>query len=237
MCGRFGLTRPDRLKLERFGVTGIPDLTPRFNIAPGTDVLAVRERTGVREACQLRWGLVPWWADDPGIGARMANARSDTAFARPAFRDAMRSRRCLIPADVFYEWQEIAGRRARQPHAVTLTTGEPFALGGLWDFWRPKGESTREPLATCAILTTEPNTLLALIHDRMPVIVPESGYQTWLDPHAPVPAIQELIVPYPSNAMKAWPISMRVNDAAFDHASVLDPVERAPEPEVLDLFG
>jgi putative SOS response-associated peptidase YedK len=237
MCGRFGLTRPDRLKLERFGLGGAQNLAPRFNIAPGTDVFAVRERQGVREACVLHWGLVPWWADDPGIGARMANARSDTAFVKPAFRDAMRHRRCLIPADVFYEWQQLAGRRQKQPYAVALASGEPFALGGIWDSWKPRGESSREPLDSCSILTTEPNTLLALIHDRMPVIVPERGYSTWLDPHAPVPALQELLVPFPSNEMRAWPISTRVNDAACDAASILEPVEPPAAPAVLDLFG
>src|SRR5687767_329700 len=104
VCGRFGLTRPDKLDPHRLGVTAIPGLAPRYNVSPGTEILVVRERKGTREATLLRWGLVPWWASDPGIGARMANARADSAFTKPAFRDPMHRRRCLIPADVFYEW-------------------------------------------------------------------------------------------------------------------------------------
>lgn len=224
MCGRFGLTRPDKLDLHRFGVGTVPDIPPRFNVAPGTDVLVVRERKGVREASLVRWGLVPWWADDPSIGARMANARSDSAFTKPAFRDPMRQRRCLIPADVFYEWQLVAGRKAKQPFAVALKDSEIFALGGIWDYWKPRtGEG--EGVVTCAILTTEPNTLLAPIHDRMPVIVPPDRYAAWLDPRTPVPAVKDLAKPFPSDAMAAWPISLRVNRATEDDVGILEPID------------
>ena len=235
MCGRFGLTRPDRLDLKRFGVTGLPEVRPRFNIAPGTDVLVVRERKGEREATALRWGLVPWWADDPAIGARMANARADSAFTRPAFRDPMRMRRCLIPADVFYEWQVVPGQRRKQPFAVALKTGEPFALGGLWDYWKPK-DGTGDGLASCAILTTEPNALLAPIHDRMPVIVPAAQYQAWLDPRTPAPAVMELVQSHPSDAMNAWAIGTRVNKAEADDAGILAPLEPDGEARELELF-
>lgn len=236
MCGRFGLTRPDRLRLERFGVTGVPEVPPRWNIAPGGDVLVLRERKGTREATLLRWGLVPWWADDPSIGARMANARSDTAFTKPAFRDPMKARRCLVPADVFYEWQVVRGQKAKQPFAIALHGGGPFFLGGIWDYWRPKsGEG--EGLATCAILTTEPNALLAPIHDRMPVIVPAERWATWLDPRTPVPAIEELVQPYPSDLMEAWPISTRVNKVEEDDAGLLERLdEPKPRSEELELF-
>ncbi len=234
MCGRFGLSRPDKLKLERFGIPSLPpDLGPRFNISPGTDVLVVRAREGEREASLMRWGLVPWWADDPAIGARMANARSDTAFSKPAFRDPMRKRRCLIPADVFYEWQGVRGRRGKQPFAVMLKSGEPFAFGGIWDDWRPKDGG--EGIATCAILTTEPNVLLAPIHDRMPVIVPTRRFATWLDARTPEPAIQELVQPYPSERMQAWPISTRVNAVEQDDAGILDAENTPPVTEQLEL--
>jgi putative SOS response-associated peptidase YedK len=222
MCGRFGLTRPERLSLERFGVQGLPELGPRYNIAPGTEILVIGQREGERKARLLRWGLVPYWADDPSIGQRLVNARADTAFARPAFRRPMEKRRCLIPADLFYEWQAIPGQRRKQPYAVRMKSGEPFALGGLWDFWRPKDGG--EGLATCIILTTEPNELLAPIHDRMPVIVPADRYAAWLDPHTAAPGVLEMCRQYPSAGMEAWRVSPRVNDAAADDASVIEPV-------------
>lgn len=224
MCGRFGLTRPDKLDLRRFGVSAAPDTPPRFNVAPGTDVLVVRERKGAREASLVRWGLVPWWADDPSIGARMANARSDSAFTKPAFRDPMRQRRCLIPADVFYEWQVVAGRKAKQPFAVALKDSEIFALGGIWDYWKPK-DGEGEGIVSCAILTTEPNSLLAPIHDRMPVIVRPDRYAAWLDPRTPAPAVKDLAQPFPSDEMAAWPISLRVNRATEDDVGILEPID------------
>jgi putative SOS response-associated peptidase YedK len=235
MCGRFGLTRPEKLKLERFGITGLPeDVEPRYNISPGTDVLVIRERKSGREATRVRWGLVPWWAEDPAVGARLANARSEGAFEKPAFKEPMRKRRCLIPADVFYEWQAIRGQKRKQPFAVGLRTGEPFALGGIWDFWAPRDGA--EGIMSCAILTTEPNVLLSTIHDRMPVIVPEAGYQAWLDPLTPEPAVQELVQPFPSERLRAWPISLRVNRTEEDDAGLLDPVEPpAPATEQLEL--
>jgi putative SOS response-associated peptidase YedK len=224
MCGRFGLTRPDKLDLRRFGVATAPEVPPRFNVAPGTDIVVIRERKTGREASLVRWGLVPWWADDPAIGARMANARSDSAFTKPAFRDPMRQRRCLIPADVFYEWQVVEGRKAKQPFAVALKDSEIFALGGIWDYWKPKnGEG--EGMVTCAILTTDPNTLLAPIHDRMPVIVRPDRYAAWLDPRTPMPAVKDLVQPFPSDEMAAWPISLRVNRATEDDVGILEPVD------------
>jgi putative SOS response-associated peptidase YedK len=221
MCGRFGLTRPERLSLERYGINAVPELTPRFNIAPGTEILVIGQREGERRARLLRWGLVPYWADEPSIGQRMVNARADTAFEKPAFRRPMEKRRCLIPADLFYEWQAVAGQRRKQPYAVRMKDREPFALGGLWDFWRPKKGG--DGLATCTILTTAPNELLAPIHDRMPVIVPADRYDAWLDPKTPVPAVLDMCREYPSHEMEAWRVSPRVNDAAADDEKVIEP--------------
>ena len=236
MCGRFGLTRPDRLKLERFGVTGFPELIPRYNIAPGAEVLIVRERTGGREATLVKWGLVPWWADDASMGSRMANARADTAFVKPAFRDPMRLRRCLIPVDVFYEWQAIPRQKAKQPFAVALKGGEPFALGGIWDSWKPKGADGSRTVTTFAVLTTDPNSLLAPIHDRMPVIVAAGRYAPWLDARTPEPGLREIVQPFPSDEMEAWPISTRVNKADADDASLLEPCAGPAAAEELELF-
>jgi putative SOS response-associated peptidase YedK len=221
MCGRFGLTRPERLDLHRFGVDAFPQLTPRFNISPGTDVLAVRERNGERRAEFLRWGLIPYWAADPGLGDRLANARADTAYERPAFRAPMRSRRCLIPADVFYEWQVVPGERRKQPYAVRLKGAEPFALAGLWDYWRPAEGG--DGIASCTILTTDANTLMTPIHDRMPVIIRPNRYRSWLDQRTPVPAVKDMLQSYDSSEMEVWPVSLRVNNPREDDPGVLDP--------------
>lgn len=228
MCGRFGLTRPERLDLQRFGIDHLPTLSPRFNIPPGDEILVVRVRDGARHPDFLKWGLVPWWATDPSIGARLANARSDTAFEKPSFRDPIRSRRCLIPADLFYEWQAVPGQRRKQPYAVRLRSEEPFAIGGIWDFWRPKEGG--EGIASCAILTTDPNTLLSPIHDRMPVIVPPERYRAWLDPRTPVPAVRDLMQAYPSDQMDAWPIGLRVNSPKDDDAGLIEREEVPFEP-------
>lgn len=222
MCGRFGLTRPERLDLERFGIHELPALVPRFNITPGSDILAVRERDGGRIADLVRWGLVPAWAKDPSIGARMANARSDTAFQKPSFRNAMKSRRCLLLADVFYEWQSVPGEARKRPHAIRHPEGEVFALGGIWEYWKPK-DGEGDAIVSAAILTTDANALMAPIHDRMPVIIPQEEYANWMDPRTPAPALQDLMKPWPSEWLEAFAISTRVNNPRFDDASVLEP--------------
>jgi putative SOS response-associated peptidase YedK len=223
MCGRFGLTRPERLDLERFGIRELPPLVPRFNVAPGSDILVVRERDGARVADFVRWGLVPSWARDPTIGNRMANARADSAFEKPAFRNAMKSRRALILADVFYEWQVVPGQSRKQPHAIRLRSGEPFAMAGLWEYWRPKGEES-EAIVSTAILTTDANALMAPIHDRMPVLLAPERYDAWFDPRTPAPALQDLMRPCPSEWLEATPISLRVNNPRADDERVLEPV-------------
>jgi putative SOS response-associated peptidase YedK len=222
MCGRFGLSRPDKLDPRRFGVSAFPELPSHFNIAPGSDILAIRERKGERVADLLHWGLVPNWAKDPAIGNRMANARSDTAFEKPSFKRAILNRRCLIPADVFYEWQVVPGQRRKQPFAVRMKDGETFALGGIWDYW--KASELSEGIVSCAILTTEPNTLLAPIHDRMPVIIPPDRYRAWLDPKTPAPAVRDLCQSFASDVMAAWPISLRINDPEEDGEEVIEPL-------------
>jgi putative SOS response-associated peptidase YedK len=222
MCGRFGLTRPEALKLERFGISELPPLVPRYNIPPSSDILVVRERKGVTEAEMIRWGLVPSWAKDPAIGHRMANVRSDTALEKSSFRAAMQKRRCLIPADVFFEWQDVPGQKRRRPYAVALTDGEIFALGGLWEAWRSKEGG--EWVITCAILTTEPNELLAPIHDRMPVIIRPEDYNAWTDPSTKVGDVGSMVAPFATGQMRAWEISLLVNDPKTDDVKILAPV-------------
>jgi putative SOS response-associated peptidase YedK len=223
MCGRFGLTRPEALELERFGLTGLPPQAPRFNIPPSSDILVVRERKGVTQADMIKWGLVPSWAKDPTIGHRMANVRSDTALEKSTFRTAMQKRRCLIPADVFFEWQDVPGQKRRKPYAVAMLEGEPFALGGLWEAWRPKDDG--DWLITCAILTTEPNELLAPIHDRMPVIIKPEDYGRWIDPATTVDSVRGLVESFPPRSMRAWEVSLLVNDPKVDDSRVIAPVD------------
>ena len=223
MCGRFGLTRPDKLDLQRYGIDEIPPLVPRFNIPPSSDILVVRERTGVTEAEMIRWGLVPSWAKDVSIGNRMANVRSDTALEKSSFRAAMQKRRCLIPADVFFEWQDVPGQKRRKPYAVALNGGEIFSFGGLWEAWRPKGGG--EWVITCAILTTEPNELLAPIHDRMPVMIRGEDYSRWLSPSTQDSDVRKLVESYPEKEMKAWEVALLVNDPKTDDSRVIAPVD------------
>ena len=223
MCGRFGLTRPEALQLERFGIQELPPLVPRYNIPPSSDILVVRERKGVTGAEMIKWGLVPSWAKDPSIGNRMANVRSDTALEKSSFKAPMEKRRCLVPADVFFEWQDVPGQKRRRPYAAAMLEGEPFALGGLWEAWRSKGG---EWLITCAILTTEPNDLLEPIHDRMPVIVRPGDYARWLDPATKMGEVSRIVAPYPPQDMRAWEVSLLVNDPKVDDARVIAPVER-----------
>lgn len=225
MCGRFGLTRPERLDLERFGITELPPLKPRFNIAPGSEILAVRQREGKRTAELLHWGLIPSWAKDPDIGNRLANARSDTAFEKPSFRAAMKARRCLIPADLFYEWKVVPGQTRKQPYAIRMDEGEPFAIGGLWEYWRPKDGGEDEAIVSCTILTTDANALMAKIHDRMPVIIPPERFAEWLDARTPPPAVEEMVRPRESEGMEAWPVSLGVNNPKNDSESVMRPIE------------
>lgn len=223
MCGRFGLTRPEALKLERFGINDLPPLVPRYNIPPGSDVLVVRERKGVSGAEMIRWGLVPSWAKDPSIGNRLANVRADTALEKSSFRAAMQKRRCLIPADVFYEWQDVPGQKRRKPWAVALRDGEMFALGGVWEAWRER--ELGEWLITCAILTTEPNDVVAPIHDRMPVMIRPGDYRAWIAPGTTAEVVRRLTLPLSPEDLRAWEISMLVNDPATDDARVIAPAD------------
>ncbi|MEE8560909.1 MAG: SOS response-associated peptidase, partial [Gemmatimonadota bacterium] len=180
MCGRFTLTTPAAEVARLFSVdyleTDLP--TPRYNVAPTQEVAAVRydDRRGGRELSLLRWGLLPYWVDDPADWPTLINARGESAHVKPAFREALADRRCLIVADGFYEWRREGGRK--QPYYLRRPDGAPFALAGLWEHWERAGQS----IESCAILTTDSNELVARLHDRMPVIIPPLGFDLWLDP-------------------------------------------------------
>jgi putative SOS response-associated peptidase YedK len=228
MCGRFELhTQPAAIALA-FGLAHPPEIAARYNIAPTQTIPIVRvNAAGERELVQLRWGLVPRWAKDPSIGARMINVRSETAAAR--LRYAFRKHRCLVPADGFYEWRRVAS--GKQPMHVARVDGEPFGMAGVYERWlSPDGEV----LDTCTILTTEANALLRPIHDRMPVIIPPEHYARWLD--VAQDDVGDLLAPAAEGALKVQPVSKRVNAAHNDDAGLIEPIEEeAPvadaEPE------
>jgi putative SOS response-associated peptidase YedK len=224
MCGRYELhTHPAALALA-FGLAAPPDLAPRYNIAPTQQVPIVRQNAvGTRELVEVRWGLVPRWAKDPSIGARLINARAETAAERPAFSNAFRRHRCLLPADGFYEWKTT--QQGKQPVRVAMKNGEPLGLAGLYERWlAPDGEV----LDSCTILTTPANALLAGVHDRMPVIIAPQDYARWLDPAAN--EVADLLAPYPAEAMTWYPISMRVNAVRNDDATLIEHIADAPQP-------
>jgi putative SOS response-associated peptidase YedK len=210
MCGRFTLRTPTRDLVEIFELLREPDLTPRFNIAPTQQVLVVRPDNKAREWTSMRWGLVPSWARDAKSGPPMINARAETIATKPAFRIAFKKRRCLIPADGFYEWKRIEGAKVKQPYHIRLADDRPFAFAGLWESRR--GEEGDSRLESCTIITCEPNALMAPLHDRMPVILPQDLYGPWLDHQIEdVDALQGMLQPYPAEEMTAYPISTFVN--------------------------
>lgn len=214
MCGRFTLFEPDKVLAKEFGVSGIPSLPPRYNIAPSQSVAAVRATSAGsgREIAILRWGLIPSWSKDPAIGNRLINARAETVREKPSFRNAFRRHRCLIPANGFYEWQR--QERGKQPFFVRMRDKRLFAFAGLWDRWESPEEGAIE---TCTILTTAANAVLAPIHDRMPVILPPGEYDRWLDPSLRDPdSLAPLLVPFPPEEMLAFPVSPRVNTPSTD---------------------
>lgn len=214
MCGRYALHATPEVIALQFGLAGAPQLKPRYNITPGTDLLVV----GPAGAARKRWGLVPAWAKDPSIGNRLANARAETVAEKPSFRQAFRRARCLVPASGYYEWQAVAG--GKQPWYFTEKSGAPFGLAGLAERWvGPDG-----PLDTVCLITTEPNALAARVHDRMPVIIAPADYAAWLDPANG--RAGGLMRPYPESAMEAWPVSRRVNTPREDDAALISPLDK-----------
>ena len=220
MCGRFGFDIPPARVAEHFGLASPPEAPARWNIAPTQPVGAVLAHPGGGRVWRvLRWGLVPPWAKDVRGAARMINARAETAAEKPAFRQALARRRCIVPASLFYEWRRPA-HGPKEPHAIALADGAPLGLAALWEHWR--GSESAQGLFTCAILTTRSNDLMATLHDRMPVILPPASYEAWLAPDAGPP--KGFDAPYPAGAMRAWPVSSRVNSVANDGPDLAAPI-------------
>ena len=245
MCGRYTLTAPGDVLAELFGLDEWPEVEARYNVAPTQEVAAVRvdEPGGGRRFVTLKWGLIPPWADDPAIGNKMINARSESVAEKPAFRSSFKRKRCLVLADGFYEWQKVEGGK-KQPWYFRLESGEPFAFAGLWSSWnKGSGQSDRGPIESCTILTTDANPLVRKVHPRMPVILDPEEYDVWLDPAIEDrERLEAALDPLDVEKMIAYPVSTRVNSPANDEPSVIEPqgeAERAaPEPaeEQKELF-
>jgi putative SOS response-associated peptidase YedK len=220
MCGRFTLRTAPREVAKAFGLLVQPELFPRFNIAPTQPVAVVRYDTlyGRRELVMQRWGLIPGWAEDAKIGNRLINARAETLSSKPAFRDAFRLRRCLVVADGFFEWQKIG--KQKQPYFIRRADDRPFALAGLWDRWGP------DKLESCTIITTDANDLLRPLHERMPVILSEGDYDTWLDPTIrDAAALESLLKPAASDLLTMHPVDAVVNSPAEDVPQCIEPLQ------------
>ena len=221
MCGRFTLTiNPDELQ-KQFGLSQPPptELSPRFNIAPSQTVAVVANEAN-RVLDLFHWGLIPSWAKDPKIGNKLINARAETLPEKPSFRTALKRRRCLVLADGFYEWKKDGA--AKTPMYIQLQDGHLFAFAGLWEVWQPPDGSL---VKSCTIITTEPNTLLASIHNRMPAILPPEAYDAWLTPgELPTAEAMALLKPYDPALMKATPVSSRVNSPAVDVPELVVPL-------------
>jgi putative SOS response-associated peptidase YedK len=224
MCGRFVLATPVSELQRAFGFADAPNLPARHNVAPTQDVAVVTATDGGGRALSaMRWGLVPFWAADPSVGARMINARGETVAEKPAFRAAFRQRRCLVPADGFYEWQ--GAGRAKRPFLIRRKDRAPIAFAGLWEVWRgPKGGPALDPpLRTVAIVTTAANDDLRHLHDRMPVILDAQGQAAWLDPAATVGTVAALVRGAPPGLLDTVAVSTRVNAVRNDDPSLVEP--------------
>ncbi|AGT30438.1 hypothetical protein M493_07695 [Geobacillus genomosp. 3] len=219
MCGRFTLTVDLEMLQARFHFRYQGSLAPRFNIAPSQEVLTVVAEGEERIGKMMRWGLVPFWAKDDRIGAKMINARAETVDEKASFRHAFKRRRCLILADGFYEWKKDGAKKV--PYRFTLKTGEPFAFAGLWERW----EGASGPLETCTIITTRANGIVAPIHDRMPVMLPPERHEDWLDPRLDDSEyLKSLLRPYPEEQMQVYEVSALVNSPKHDVSACIEPV-------------
>lgn len=221
MCGRFALSKSERIDWAQFGVRRGPALPPHWNLGPGRAIAVVRDAAEGAEVAMLTWGLIPFWAKERSIGHRLANARAESAHEKPAFRAAFQKHRCLIPADGFYEWQVVAGTARKQPWFVHRGDDGIFALAGLWERWQP---SDGDPVESCTVLTTAANALMAPIHNRMPVIIEPAHYAEWLATDTAIGRARELLQPWAATTMTAHRVSLRVNSPAHDDAECVVPL-------------
>jgi len=225
MCGRY-FRRSDKQRLAEAFRLGLPtsfEILPSFNVAPQTfqPVVRLSSETGNRGMAPMRWGLVPFWAGDSKLAYSTINAKAETLATSPAFREAFKRRRCLIPLDGFYEWQPINAKQ-KQPFAVSLKSGELFAVAGLWDRWKDK--ATGQSLETYTIITTDPNALMEPFHNRMPVIVKPEDFERWMAPADPARLPTDLLRPYPEDEMRVWKVASAVGNVRNDNPELVAPI-------------
>lgn len=229
MCGRFVSVSPPDEVARYFGADGSTEvvLEPSYNVAPTDDVYVVYQSGDARRLDTFHWGLVPFWAKDPSVGNRMINARAEGLAAKGAYRNAFAKQRCLIPADGFYEWQRVPGRKQKQPYFVHRSDDEPMAFAALWERWRGPDGPDRS-LRSCTIVTTKANETMEPIHDRMPVVLPPAVWDEWLDPDGhDTSALEQLLVPAPPRIIAVHPVSTAVGNVANNRAELLEPVDPA----------
>jgi len=214
MCGRFTLRRPAKVNIEGLATSELFDSAPRYNIAPSQDVFGVTEAEEQRKVSLFRWGLIPSWSKD---ATAFINARAETLEGRGSFRESFERRRCLIPADGFYEWKKLG--KLKQPYFFQLEDESPFAFAGIWDRWQ-RGDTR---ITSCAIITTTPNALLESIHDRMPAILRDEDQDSWLRSKTRPDELKALLAPFPAAQMKSFPVSPDVNSPQIDEARLVEP--------------
>lgn len=247
MCGRYVSASPPDELAKYFGTEPAETvLEESYNVAPTNEVYVVRARDGNRSLAAVRWGLIPFWAKDMKVGARMINARSETAPSKPAFRRAFAKRRCLIPADGFYEWAKIEGsapvaagakrspKPKKQPYFIHRVDEEPLVFAGLWERWMPKDAEGNDvpdahPIDSCTILTCGPNETMAAVHDRMPVMIAPGWWDDWLDPDAEAADLERLLVSAPEGLLTMYPITTAVNSVRNKGVELIEPASIEPD--------
>ena len=221
MCGRFALKNPKALKAA-FDLKEMPDLPPRYNIAPSQDIAIIRADANGRHLSLAHWGLIPSWAKESDKSYSTINARAETVDTKPTFRAPFKRHRCIIPTDGFYEWHEEGGIKI--PHHIGMTDGSPFALAGLWDVWKgPQGDVT-----SCTIIVTDANQFMKRLHDRMPVILDPNDYERWLDPAIQdTTSIKRLLAPAPNDWLTEWTVSRQLNNPRHEDPECAEPVKES----------
>jgi len=229
MCGRFVAASPPAEIAAYFGVDEVADtpFEPNFNVAPTSDVYVVYTEGTTRRLDPLRWGLIPSWAKEASVGNRMFNARGETIATKGAFKSSFARRRCIVPVDGFYEWRVVAGQKRKQPYYIHRPDGEPYAFGGLWAQWSGSDSSGDDVVVRSAtIITCAPNSKMAELHDRMPLILAPAVWDEWLDPsNTDIEHLSRLVVPAPPELIVFHPVSVEVNNARHRGAHLIDEVE------------
>ena len=233
MCGRYVSASPPDEVARYFDAEPPAEaaIEPSWNVAPTNDVYVVLEDGGIRRLAPHHWGLVPFWAKAPNVGAKMINARAEGLADKNAYKHAFRKRRCIVPADGFFEWRKVPGQKAKQPYFIHRADGEPLAFAGLWEEWKGPERDGSQRLRSTTIITTDANETMAPIHDRMPVILPPSAWEQWLDPaNADLDTLGRLLVPAPAHLLVVQPVSLDVGNVRNDGPHLIEPIEPA-EPE------